>query len=280
MTEAPDDNAVDIDALLEQCRTGDTRAQITAMHVLEKLDAPHAVPVILPLLASTDEFVRKVAAGALGWLGEEHLDQIGPSLETLLDDPANMVRDVAAEALGLLRYAPARVALERVLLGDKDWIVRASAAEALGEIGDADALPALGAALDDEMYPVRSYTADAIGQLGDEAQLPVIQRRLETETHPGPRACLLVVALRFGDEAAFDDLLAVMQTVDEELADTVLRSIDDLLIMPVPASITARAAELDRGLAELAPRSGINAPYAEKLRERLAELVKAGGASE
>lgn len=273
MTEVPGDNAVDINALLEQCRTGDTRAQITAMHVLEKLDAPQAIPVILPLLSSTDEFVRKVAAGALGLLGEEHLDQLGPALEVLLADPEGMVRDAATEAIGLLRYAPSRAALERVLLDDEDWIVRASAAEALGELGDANALPALGASLEDEMYPVRSYAAYAIGQLGDEAQLPVLRCRLEDETHPSPRACLLVVALRFGDEAAFDDLLAVMQTVDEELADNVLRPIDDLLTVPIPAPVAARAAELDRGLAAMALRAGTYGPYAEKLRDRLAEMV-------
>lgn len=265
---------LDVHALIEQCRRGDNLSKIRAMVALERAGVEEAVDAMSPLLTSEDDGVRRAAADALGQLAGDRVTEVGPALLVLLADPEELVRNAAAEALGLLRYAPARPALERVLRHDDEWGVRASAAWALGELGDVQALTTLEAALGDEMDPVRAYVAAAIGQLGDTAQLPVIRRRLAIETHPQPKAELLAVALRFGDESAFDDLKALAQSAgDEELAYQVLGVVGDLLCEPTPAVIPRRAMELDHQIADLGRRVPQYAEWSAELRQRLAGLA-------
>lgn len=255
---------LDLDTLIEQCRSADSKIKIVAMHALEKMDAPDAALAILPLLGSPDEVVRKVAAGALGQLGSHHLEQVGPALEALLADPEDIVRNAAAEGLGLLRYPPARQALEHALLHDKDWIVRASAAWALGELDDARALGALERALADEHEPVRGYAALAIGLLGDWSQRASIRSHLDAGVAPGNRAEFLVAAVRLGDDSAFDELLALADEADDDMTIEVQNAIQDMLSRKTPSLVLARAAELEPRLAKLG--SG-------KLRARLDDLV-------
>jgi hypothetical protein len=57
-------------------------------------------------------------------------------------------------------------------LKDKNWDVRQSAADALGNIGDASAVPALIEALKDENKGVRGNAAGALGKIGDSVTLP------------------------------------------------------------------------------------------------------------
>lgn len=268
-----DTGTPDIRTLISQCEHGDAQAKIEAMIALKDENARQAVPCILPLLADVDEDVRGTAARVLGQLGDAHVEQIGPALQALLSDTNDSTRNHAAESLGRLRYVRARSALERMLLHDDYWVARASAAEALGELGEPDALAALEAALGDEEDPVRSYAAHAVGRLGGEAQLPVIRRRLAVEAEPGARADLLAVALRFGDQSAFDELLDLIKGVDAEFAYDMFRVVDDLMSERIPAEVLTRAAELDLGLATLGPRAGVYEDYAAQLRARLAELV-------
>lgn len=247
MTETPK-----VRALIEQCQRGDRLARIRAMTVLQEMDAREAVPAILPLLASDHEGVRNAATDALGALGRDCTDQVGPALEVALDDSEDLVRSGAAAALGRLRYTPARSSLEHALLRDDDWVVRASAAEALGDLGDIQALDALALALTDEVEPVRGYAALSIGLLGSEAQLPLIRSRLSVEEDAGTRGELLAAALRLGDEAAFEQLLVLVSDVDEDAAITLHNAIEDLLSRRTPELVAVRAPELKRCLDEAA----------------------------
>lgn len=265
----------DIDALLDQCRSSDRLTQIRAMMALEKAGAEEAVPAIVPLLQSEDEGVRAAAADALGELGGEWLHEVGPALEACFGDPEWLVRNAAVEALGFLGHMPSRPALEDVLRSDPQWEVRASAAEALGALGDPRALDVLEAALDDEAHPVRAYAAFAMGQLGDASRLPAIRRRLAVEEHPLPRSDMIVVALRFGDESALDDLLALIQKVDDpEGAIHVYSAIDELMNDHPPSIFVQRAGELEQPLAELGQRMGAGEDsHAFELRQRLIALA-------
>lgn len=237
-------NQADIDALIEQCRNGNGEEQIDAMRALDEANARSAVPAILPLLASEDEWVRDRAVIVLSHLGQDHLESVGPAIEKLLEDPSEFIRNEAAEAFCLLPYPAARPSLERMLLHDPYWVARASAAMALGELGDPRALGALEQALDDEPDPIRSYVVYAIGQLGDARLLSMIQRQLERETHPVVRAELLAVALRWGDEPAFDKLLALLHSVQGEPVMLVEGTLQDLLERDTPAIVKARMNEL------------------------------------
>ncbi|MGD1992929.1 MAG: HEAT repeat domain-containing protein [Anaerolineae bacterium] len=66
-------------------------------------------------------------------------------------------------------------------LGYRDPSVRRSAAEALGEIGDAGAVEALSAALQDEDKGVRGRSAYALGRIGDHRALEPLQAALKDD---------------------------------------------------------------------------------------------------
>ena len=257
-----------IDSLIAQCQSGDARTQISTMLDLEEARAVRALPVILPLLTSEDEDVRATAARVLGRLGDPDPDRVGAALEAQLTDPDGSVRNQVAEALGILRYAPARAALERALGHDDEWVVRCSAAEALAELGDIHAMDALEAALADEVEPVRGYAVRAIGLLGNESHGPIIARRLAVETEPGLRGDLLAAAARLGDDSALDELMLLADDATGDLMVELHGTVVDLIESPHHSMIATRVAELSRTARN--PR----------LKERLAELVKAGDVSE
>ncbi len=62
-----------------------------------------------------------------------------------------------------------------------DADVRSSVAQALGQLGSEEALPALVAQLKDDDSDVRSSVAQALGQLGSEEALPALVAQLKDE---------------------------------------------------------------------------------------------------
>jgi len=102
-----------------------------------------------------------------------------PLLELLKDEDAE-TRSRAAEALGNLKDLAAQPAL-REALQDKRARVRRRAAEALGNLEDAAAQPALEAALQDKDAAVRWCAAEVLGKLKDPAARPALQKALKDE---------------------------------------------------------------------------------------------------
>ena len=88
------------------------------------------------------------------------------ALSQALADADHHVRESAAEALGKLGDAQAVEPLCKAL-ADADHHVRKSAAEALVKVGDARAVEPLCMALCDAYTLVRVYAAEALGRIGD-----------------------------------------------------------------------------------------------------------------
>lgn len=106
----------------------------------------NAVPRLISLLSDEDAWVRMAAARALG---EVRNRNAVPALIGNLADGDGRVRELAVWALSELKDNRAVAALCNVLLSDARADVRRGAAEALGEIRSAEALPALKQALND-----------------------------------------------------------------------------------------------------------------------------------
>ena len=120
------------------------------------------VPQLITLLSDSDEWVRMAAARALGELADRR------SLEGLiarLGDDKWRVRQVATWALSEMKDQRAVPALSSVLLSDARAEVRRGAAEALGEIASAEALPSLKQALNDAETSVSAKAAWAIAEI-------------------------------------------------------------------------------------------------------------------
>ncbi|HEX6716400.1 MAG TPA: M56 family metallopeptidase [Pyrinomonadaceae bacterium] len=121
-----------------------------------------AVPQLITLLGDSDEWVRMAAARALGELRDDRA--LTKLVATLADDNWR-VRELVVWALSEMKDDRAVTALCNVLLSDTRVEVRRGAAEALGEIRSAEALPALRQALNDSGAGVSSKAAWAISEI-------------------------------------------------------------------------------------------------------------------
>ena len=123
-----------------------------------------AIPQLITLLGDTDAWVRMAAARAIGEVRD------GRATETLIATLADAdwrVRRLAAWALNEMKEKRAVAALCQLLLGDSRAEVRSAAAEALGEIASAEALPSLQRALNDPELAVRAKATWAIAEIED-----------------------------------------------------------------------------------------------------------------
>jgi hypothetical protein len=101
-----------------------------------------------------------------------------PLLVQALQDEAWWVRKAACEALGKIGDPQAIPHLAQALQ-DEAWEVRAAACEALGAIGDPQAIPPLLQALQDEAWWVRKAACEALGAIGDPQAIPPLRKALE-----------------------------------------------------------------------------------------------------
>lgn len=135
------------------------------------------------LTADADPLVRRAAVETLGVIGNQK-DRV--LLLTRFLDPVPMVRVHAARASAAFGSAPVADALAE-LLGDREWIVRAAAREALRRIGD-PAAPALIRALSNDDAFAANSAAEVLFLTG---AMATVARRLVRV--PGDREAIEIV---------------------------------------------------------------------------------------
>jgi HEAT repeat protein len=129
--------------------------------------------------------VRESASRVLQHLGNR--SSLKP-LRRALSDTEGIVRSNSAEALARIGGAKELANLEPLLTRDEDPGVRAMTATALGLIHDPVVVPLLMAALADESTMVRARAAESLGDIGDERSRAALVKLATSDPDSGIRA--------------------------------------------------------------------------------------------
>jgi len=148
---------------MEYAHGDNVMLQVLIMEWVTQLPAETIVPTMLEFVDHDREETRKVAIFFLSFHATpEHAEKIRP----YLDD--EKCRGSAIRTLGKWKVTSSREQIEHWLVAGTER-VRIVSANALRDIGDPLAVPALIAALDDPVFTVRNTAARAVESFGDEA---------------------------------------------------------------------------------------------------------------
>jgi HEAT repeat protein len=199
----------------------DAKVRVRAIQALRKLKAKEAAPQIAALL--TDPLVKEEAALALEDLGgPEQVDALLEAVDTTVGAgsdtaarAANRSNTRIAEALGNIgdpRAAPALLRLSRA----SDDNLRVAAVEALGNVKAKEAIPELSHIVDDASAPplLIKRALVALGQIADPAAIPALAHGLVIERQgvsflPESSFALLLIG-----EPAVEPLMRIAQDQD------------------------------------------------------------------
>jgi HEAT repeat protein len=158
-------------------RKGMKQKRAEACWLLGKRTEPRAIPALLHALKDNATEVQWEAAKALAAIS--HSDSIRPLIQLLRHGKTTNIRQVAAYALSFMFSKHSKEAAQALLsvLTDKKekTVVRAQAAEGLGNMRHRPAFKALMLALHEKNTEVRFWSAFAVGQLGDPRALPKLR---------------------------------------------------------------------------------------------------------
>ncbi len=260
-------NKQTVEILLDNCDSDNLSRQAEAIIDLVDARVYEAVPKIINLLNSTEVAIRSNAVYALGYLGIEEVETVGPALMPLLKDPEELVRSETVEALGELSYTPAVAPIENILRNDPSALVRASAAETLGYLGEAKAIATLELSLLDpnEDEAVRCYASNAIGLLGTPQLLPKLENYLNSELPLSLKAELMGARYWLGAKEDIAKLVDLLDNADENLATIILNILTDLTEREEPPALAKDAPDLERVLRAIANRFPFTGNQPEKI---------------
>lgn len=199
-----------IDLLITLLGDPDASIRLTAAESMGKIGDQKAEPYLLRALHDGDPMVREAAARSVGQLPEVG-GEAGPELVALLRDPDVAVRRAAAQALGAVEGTPALASALGSLLTSPDPTVRQAAGHALLLVGAREAFTALSKGTTDADPTVRQWTVAALGESGDARAVPVLLERLRHDSMVSVRA-EAAYRLRFvGDGSVAVELESIVQ---------------------------------------------------------------------
>ncbi|MGL5065796.1 MAG: HEAT repeat domain-containing protein [Microcoleus sp.] len=255
--------------LLDDCDSDDYLLQTKALLKLIDAEIYEAVPKIVKLVKSPNSSVRADAARALGYLGSEEIEMVGPVLINLLEDEEELVRSEAVEALGDIDYTPAVAPIEYMLRNDPSALVRASAAETLGYLEDPSAIATLELSLldSDEDEAVRCYAANAIGLLAAPQLLPKLETYLNSDLPLPVKAELLGARYWLGGKQNLAQLVNLLDRAEEDFAEHILTILTDLKDREPALNLAKDAPELEKVLSSIVLRFPLMQHQAESILE-------------
>ena len=184
-----------------------------AAHLLGAAAVPAAVPDLVRLTQDRSEDVRRVAARALGRMGDPRGVR---ALISALEEPRALSQGTVG--LAMVRMGPAAAPGLREALGSDDPSVRAMAADVLGHLGDTDAVPRLMDRLHDDEVNVRLAAAAALRRIGSPQARPALAHTALSDQEPAVRALAVSALAVLGPAFALGTLSEALGDVDHRVA--------------------------------------------------------------
>ncbi len=165
--------------LVRALRDPQVEVRVVAAAALWRLPDPAAVPALVELLNDRDAAARQWGALALGVIHDPRATQ---ALLRIVDDPESAVRIDVIRSLGRIGDARAMAALSDVAKNDdKADEERLEAVNALASIESPDKVNALTRLLSVDDDRVRLRVIQALGQVGDALAIPALRRQRSDE---------------------------------------------------------------------------------------------------
>jgi HEAT repeat protein len=160
-----------------------------------------SLDAIVEAMYSDDEDVQFWASEVLTEFGEEGLDRF---LE-ILEKGSQANRSCAIAAIGKIGSARAVPALVEQL-GDESWAIRRAASDALWEIGSS-AVPSLKKALDHKSSDVQFWAIQALGEIADPSAVPALVKKVKKATGEEERINIIKALGEIADPKAAATLI-------------------------------------------------------------------------
>ncbi len=169
-----------VPVLLDLLNEEKGRSEVAA-RLLGTMKEPSAiVPLSKALLGSKRYGLRLAAAEALPEIGTAQAME--PLATALMSDSEGRIRAACAKGLGVVGGALAPKFLGQAVLGDKDQAVVLAAEQALGRLKDRAGVEYLIGSLNHSNSAVRLEATQALREIGDAKAVPALRDRLEKET--------------------------------------------------------------------------------------------------
>ena len=250
--------------------------QEKAVEVIIRMNRPDTVQYLLPAMKSENEYSRRYAVEVLNEIGDS--ESVKFLLDAVCQDDDWWVRSRATDALG-------RIGGERVqkavleLIKDKDENIRRAAIEIANLNPDKATVDHLIKATKDDDWWVRERAADALAEIGDKRAIPALQEMLKRNDRGVPVAIGALGRLGTGDAAILKQLLpyartknkdvsvaainAVAQMADERFADGVMTFLQKGIPADADPTIVSAA---DRAIQALNSKATMSAQPSSNLR--------------
>ena len=230
-----------LEYLIPRLASPNVMVRVKVEELVDHLGTNSIPPLIAGIRAATDDDVARLCCYFLARFGDQisgtGVLPVNSSTDKRTGRPFHYAEAVQAVlpllkrdkccttafyTLGHLRageaFRPALAALD-----EPRELVRLRAAQALGKIGDRQAIPALLRKLNDEMYDVRYAAEDALINFGQPSRAPL--RAAYRRSTPRAQAHILEALAKLGDETALIWAREYYRNDDPLVRDAVLKSL-------------------------------------------------------
>jgi len=200
-----------LNLLCDSLRDANWSVRWAAAEALAMLQNPAAIPALSERLDDPSWIVQVAVLRALVELDAGELaSQIAP----LLRSAQKTVREAAAEALGDLADATAIPALAERLKADEDEFVRFAALRAIHQIAPGRARPQLELALSDSSFHLRCFAMRQLAPQMNETDLPILKQLLNDTAKPS-----------WEDESLHELAVQTLQRIDSDASRALLEAV-------------------------------------------------------